>query len=121
MSRVSEPAGVLASLRAEARAIASAGVAAVDAGRRLRPALDAWLAARPGRGGVRAVAAGKAAGVMMRTALDAGLMVERGLIASTHWQGAPTPCSSRPSTGSPPTTRWTTASACRGATAGSAT
>jgi hydroxypyruvate reductase len=87
MSRVSEPAGVLASLRAEARAIAAAGVAAVDAGRRLRPALDAWLAARPGRGGVRVVAAGKAAGVMMRTALEAGLMVERGMIASTHWQG----------------------------------
>jgi glycerate 2-kinase len=87
MSRVLEPAGVLASLRAEARAIAAAGVVAVDAGQRLRPALDAWLAARPGRGGVRVVAAGKAAGVMMRTALDAGLMVERGLIASTHWLG----------------------------------
>ncbi len=33
------------------------------------------------------MAAGKAAGVMMRTALDAGLMIERGLIVSTHWQG----------------------------------
>ena len=84
MIRVSQPADVLARLRDEARAIAAAGVEAVDAGRRLRPALDAWLAARPGRGGVRVVAAGKAAGVMMRTALDAGLMVERGLIASTH-------------------------------------
>jgi glycerate 2-kinase len=84
MIRASQPADVLARLRDEARAIAAAGVEAVDAGRRLRPALEAWLAARPGRGGVRVVAAGKAAGVMMRTALDAGLMVERGLIASTH-------------------------------------
>jgi hydroxypyruvate reductase len=87
MSRVSELGDVLARLRAEARAIAAAGVDAVDAGRRLRPALEAWIAARPGRGGVRVIAAGKAAGAMMRTALDAGLMVERGLIASTHWQG----------------------------------
>lgn len=87
MSPVSEPGSVLVRLRAEARAIAAAGVEAVDAGRRLRPALDAWLAARPGRGGVRVVAVGKAAGVMMRTALEAGLMIERGLIVSTHWQG----------------------------------
>jgi hydroxypyruvate reductase len=87
MSRVSEPVDVLVRLRAEARAIAAAGVEAVDAGRRLRPALEAWLQARPGRGGVRVIAAGKAAGVMMRTAIEAGLMVERGLIASTHWRG----------------------------------
>lgn len=87
MTRVPEHAEVLARLRTEARAIATAGVTAVDAGLRLRPALDAWLAARPWRGGVRVVAAGKAAGVMMRTALDAGLMVERGLVVSTHWQG----------------------------------
>src|SRR5688500_12178087 len=87
MSPVSQLDGVLVRLRAEARAIAAAGVEAVDAGRRLRPALDAWQAARPGRGGVRVVAAGKAAGVMMRTALEAGLMIERGLIVSTHWQG----------------------------------
>jgi len=87
MSRAEPSADVLARLRAEARAIAAAGVAAVDAGRRLRPALDAWLAARPGRRAARVVAAGKAAGVMMRTALDAGLMVERGLVASTHWTG----------------------------------
>jgi glycerate 2-kinase len=87
MTRASEHGDVLAGLRAEARAIAAAGVAAVDAGRRLRPALEAWMAAHPGRGGVRVVAVGKAAGAMMRTALDAGLMVERGLIVSTHWQG----------------------------------
>jgi glycerate 2-kinase len=87
MNRPSEQAAVLVRLRAEARAIAAAGVAAVDAGRLLRPALDAWMSTRPGRGGVRAVAAGKAAGVMMRTAIDAGVMVERGLIASTHWAG----------------------------------
>ncbi len=87
MTRASEPGDVLARLRAEARAIAAAGVVAVDAGHRLRPALEAWLASRPGRGGVRVVAAGKAAGAMMRTALEAGLMVERGLIVSTHWVG----------------------------------
>jgi len=87
MNRVSEQAEVLVHLRAEARAIAAAGVEAVEAGRRLRPALEAWLSARPGRGGVRVVAAGKAAGAMMRTALDAGVMVERGLIVSTHWAG----------------------------------
>ena len=87
MNRVSGQAEVLVRLRAEARAIAAAGVEAVEAGRRLRPALEAWLAARPGRGGVRVVAAGKAAGAMMRTALDAGVMVERGLVASTHWAG----------------------------------
>jgi hydroxypyruvate reductase len=87
MTRVSQQAAALVRLRAEARAIAAAGVAAVDAGRRLRPALEAWLAARPGRGGVRVVAAGKAAGAMMRTALDAGVMVERGLVVSTHWAG----------------------------------
>jgi glycerate 2-kinase len=78
---------VLARLRDDARAIAAAGVEAVDAGRRLRPALEAWLSARPGRGGVRVIAVGKAAGVMMRTALDAGVVVERGLIVSTHWRG----------------------------------
>jgi hydroxypyruvate reductase len=78
---------VLARLRDDARAIAAAGVDAVDAGRRLRPALEAWLSARPGRGGVRVIAVGKAAGVMMRTALDAGVVVERGLIVSTHWRG----------------------------------
>ncbi|MEO6008558.1 MAG: glycerate-2-kinase family protein, partial [Vicinamibacteraceae bacterium] len=83
----SDQGDVLVRLRAEATLIAAAGVAAVDAGLRLRPALEAWLGSRPGRGGVRVVAAGKAAGVMMRTALDAGLMVERGLIVSTHWQG----------------------------------
>jgi hydroxypyruvate reductase len=87
MSRVSEPGDVLVRLRAEAGAIAAAGVEAVDAGRRLRPALEAWLAARGGRGGVRVIAVGKAAGVMMRTALEAGVMVERGLIVSTHWHG----------------------------------
>jgi len=87
MNRVSGQDDVLVRLRAEARAIAGAGVEAVDAGRRLRPALEAWLAARPGRGGVRIVAAGKAAGAMMRAALAAGVMVERGLIASTHWDG----------------------------------
>ena len=87
MNRVSGQAEVLVRLRAEARAIAAAGVEAVEAGRRLRPALEAWLAARPGRGGVRVVAAGKAAGAMMRTALDAGVMVERGLVVSTHWAG----------------------------------
>ncbi len=87
MNRVSQQAEVLVRLRAEARAIAAAGVEAVEAGRRLRPALEAWLSARPGRGGVRVVAAGKAAGAMMRTALDAGVMVERGLIVSTHWAG----------------------------------
>jgi len=87
MNRVSPQAEVLAHLRAEARAIAAAGVEAVEAGRRLRPALEAWLSARPGRGGVRVVAAGKAAGAMMRTALDAGVMVERGLVVSTHWAG----------------------------------
>ena len=87
MNRVSQQAEVLVRLRAEARAIAAAGVEAVEAGRRLRPALEAWLSARPGRGGVRAVAAGKAAGAMMRTALDAGVMVERGLVVSTHWAG----------------------------------
>ena len=87
MNRVSGQDDVLVRLRAEARAIAGAGVEAVDAGRRLRPALEAWLAARPGRGGVRVVAAGKAAGAMMRAALAAGVMVERGLIASTHWDG----------------------------------
>ncbi len=87
MTRVPEHAEVLARLRNAARAIAGAGVAAVDAGVRLRPALDAWLAARPGRGGVRVIATGKAAGVMMRTALDAGIMIERGLIVSTHWAG----------------------------------
>jgi glycerate 2-kinase len=87
MSRVSDSDDVLVRLRAEARAIAAAGVEAVDAGRRLRPALEAWLAARPGRGGVRVIAAGKAAGAMMRTALDAGLMVERGLVVATHWHG----------------------------------
>jgi glycerate 2-kinase len=74
-------------LRAEAAAIAAAGVAAVDAGRRLRPALEAWLAAQPGRSACRVLAVGKAAGVMMRSAIDAGVMVEQGLIASTHWQG----------------------------------
>ena len=87
MNRVSGQAEVLVRLRAEARAIAAAGVEAVEAGRRLRPALEAWLAARPGRGGVRVIAAGKAAGAMMRTALDAGAMVERGLVVSTHWAG----------------------------------
>jgi len=87
MNRVPEQAEVLVRLRAEARAIAAAGVEAVEAGRRLRPALEAWLSARPGRGGVRVVAAGKAAGAMMRTALDAGVMVERGLVVSTHWAG----------------------------------
>ena len=87
MNRVSGQDDVLVRLRAAARAIAGAGVEAVDAGRRLRPALEAWLAARPGRGGVRVVAAGKAAGAMMRAALAAGVMVERGLIASTHWVG----------------------------------
>ena len=87
MNRVSQQAEVLVRLRAEARAIAAAGVEAVEAGRRLRPALEAWLSARPGRGGVRVVAAGKAAGAMMRTALDAGVMVERGLVVSTHWAG----------------------------------
>ena len=87
MSRVSDSGDVLVRLRAEARAIAAAGVEAVDAGRRLRPALEAWMAAQPGRSGVRVIAAGKAAGTMMRTALDAGLMVERGLIVSTHWHG----------------------------------
>jgi glycerate 2-kinase len=84
---VSEHAGVIVRLRAEARAIAAAGVAAVDAGGRLRPALERWLAAQPGRSACRAIAVGKAAGVMMRAAIDAGVMVERGLIASTHWQG----------------------------------
>ena len=87
MNRVSEQAAALLRLRTEAQAIAAAGVAAVDAGRRLRPALEAWLAERPGRGGVRVLAAGKAAGAMMRAALDAGVMVERGLIVSTHWVG----------------------------------
>ena len=81
------PGEVLVRLRTEARAIAAAGVAAVDAGRRLRPALEAWLAARSGRGGVRVIAVGKAAGAMMRTALDVGVMVERGLVVSTHWAG----------------------------------
>lgn len=84
---VFEHAQDVARLRTAALAIAAAGVDAVDAGRRLRPALDAWLAARPGRGAARVVAAGKAAGVMMRTALDAGVVVERGLVVSTHWQG----------------------------------
>ena len=84
---VAEHTEALVRLRAAARAIARAGVEAVDAGRRLRPALDAWLAARPGRGACRVVAAGKAAGVMMRAALDAGVMVEQGLIAATHWDG----------------------------------
>jgi hydroxypyruvate reductase len=84
---VSEHADAVTRLRAAARAIAAAGVEAVDAGLRLRPALDAWLAGRPGRGAARVVAAGKAAGVMMRTALDAGLVVEHGLVASTHWRG----------------------------------
>jgi glycerate 2-kinase len=84
---VASHADDVARLRTAARAIAAAGVDAVDAGRRLRPALDAWLAGRPGRGAARVIAAGKAAGVMMRTALDAGLMVERGLVASTHWRG----------------------------------
>jgi len=87
MNRAAEQADVLVRLRAEARAIAAAGVAAVDAGRLLRPELDRWLSSRPGRGGVRVVAAGKAAGVMMRAAIDAGVMVERGLIVSTHWAG----------------------------------
>jgi glycerate 2-kinase len=87
MNRVSGQDDVLVRLRAEARAIAGAGVEAVDAGRRLRPALEAWLATRPGRGGVRVVAAGKAAGAMMHAALAAGVMVERGLVASTHWAG----------------------------------
>ncbi len=85
MTRV--PEHVLARLRTDARAIAAAGVEAVDAGRRLRPALEAWLSARPGRGGVRVIAVGKAAGVMMRAALDAGVMVERGVVVSTHWRG----------------------------------
>jgi hydroxypyruvate reductase len=84
---VDEHARDVARLRTAARAIAAAGVDAVDAGRRLRPAIEAWLDGRPGRSACRVIAVGKAAGVMMRAAIEAGVMVERGLIASTHWQG----------------------------------
>jgi hydroxypyruvate reductase len=87
MSRAEPSADVLVRLRADARAIAAAGVAAVDAGRRLGPALDAWRAGITRDTACHVLAVGKAAGAMMRATLDAGVPVARGVVVSTHWAG----------------------------------
>lgn len=73
-------------LREDARAIAQAAVEAARPATLLAPFLARWRAeARPGRATV--IAAGKAAGPMLRACLDADLIVARGLVTTTHLDG----------------------------------
>jgi len=80
-------AEAVACLRADAQAIARAGVAGADPARCLAPALAAFTAGLAQGVPVHVIAAGKAARAMMRAALDAGIGVARGLVATVDASG----------------------------------
>jgi glycerate 2-kinase len=80
---------VLDRLRDDARAIARAAVEAAKPETLLAPFLVRWRAEAQAAGATRAtvIAAGKAAGPMLRACLDADLIVARGLVTTTHLDG----------------------------------
>jgi hydroxypyruvate reductase len=80
-------AEAVARLRADAQAIARAGVAGADPARCLAPALHDFIAGLARGTPVHVIAAGKAARAMMRAALAAGLEVARGLVATIDASG----------------------------------
>jgi glycerate 2-kinase len=75
----------VARLRADALAIAQAGIDAVDARRCLRPALMAWWKVARRRRRCHVLAVGRAAQPMMAACLDAGVRVGSGLVVTPEY------------------------------------